>query len=90
MNLGFGDVQALLRILREREAHRDCGDARILARYRRARREEVALMQFTTDGLAHLFGSEFPAVRLMRNLGMNLLNQLPVLKRKLISHAMGK
>lgn len=90
MNLGFGDVQALLKILSEREAHRDCGDARILARYRRARSEEVALMQLTTDGLARLFGSEFPAVRLMRNVGMNLLNQLPVLKRKLISHAMGK
>lgn len=90
MNLGFGDVQDLLRILREREAHRDCGDARVLARYRRARSEEVVLMQLTTDGLARLFGSEFPAVRLMRNVGMNLLNQLPVLKRKLISHAMGK
>lgn len=90
MNLGFGDVQALLKILSEREAHRDCGDARILARYRRARSEEVALMQLTTDSLARLFGSEFPAVRLMRSVGMNLLNQLPVLKRKLISHAMGK
>lgn len=90
MNLGFGDVQALLKILSEREAHRDCGDARILARYRRARSEEVALMQLTTDGLARLFGSEFPAVRLMRGVGMNLLNKLPVLKRKLISHAMGK
>lgn len=90
MNLGFGDVQALLKILDEREAHRDCGDARLLSRYRRARSEEVALMQITTDGLARLFGSPFPAVRLARNVGMNLLNSLPVLKRKLISHAMGK
>lgn len=90
MNLGFGDVQTLLKILSEREAHRDCGDARLLGRYRRARSEEVALMQITTDGLAHLFGSPFPAVRLARNVGMNLLNSLPVLKRKLISHAMGK
>lgn len=90
MNLGFGDVQALLKILNEREAHRDCGDVRLLSRYRRARSEEVALMQITTDGLARLFGSPFPAVRLARNLGMNLLNSLPVLKRKLISHAMGK
>ncbi|MFZ6818275.1 FAD-dependent monooxygenase [Undibacterium sp. Ji22W] len=90
MNLGFGDVQGLLKILNEREAHRDCGDTRLLSRYRRARSEEVALMQITTDGLARLFGSEFPAVRLVRNVGMNLLNSLPVLKRKLISHAMGK
>ncbi|MBC3807024.1 FAD-dependent monooxygenase [Undibacterium seohonense] len=90
MNLGFGDVQVLLKILSEREAHRDCGDSRLLSRYRRARSEEVALMQITTDGLARLFGSPFPAVRLARNVGMNLLNSLPVLKRKLISHAMGK
>ncbi len=90
MNLGFGDVQSLLTILLEREPHRDCGDARLLQRYRRARREEVALMQITTDGLARLFGSQFPAVRLARNVGMNLLNRLPLLKRKLISHAMGK
>jgi ubiquinone biosynthesis UbiH/UbiF/VisC/COQ6 family hydroxylase len=90
MNLGFADVQALLKILNEREAHRDYGDTRLLSRYRRARSEEVALMQITTDGLARLFGSPFPAVRLARNLGMNLLNSLPVLKRKLISHAMGK
>ncbi|MBR7799697.1 FAD-dependent monooxygenase [Undibacterium fentianense] len=90
MNLGFGDVQALVQILTQREAYRDCGDRRLLRRYQRARSEEVALMQITTDGLARLFGSAFPAVRLVRGAGMNLLNHLPVLKRKLISHAMGK
>ena len=89
MNLGFGDVRDLLRCIRERESHRDCGDERVLSRYRRARAEEVALMQLTTDGLYHLFGSAIPAVRLVRNLGLNFLDRLPVLKRKLISHAMG-
>jgi 2-octaprenylphenol hydroxylase len=90
MNLGFADVQSLLDVLIKREAYRDCGDARVLSRYRRARSEEVALMQLTTDGLARLFGSEIPAVRLARSAGLNLLNRLPLLKRKLISHAMGK
>lgn len=89
MNLGFGDVRDLLRCIKERESHRDCGDERVLSRYRRARAEEVALMQLTTDGLYHLFGSAIPAVRLVRNLGLNFLDRLPVLKRKLISHAMG-
>jgi 2-polyprenyl-6-methoxyphenol hydroxylase-like FAD-dependent oxidoreductase len=90
MNLGFGDVQALIQILNAKEEHRDCGDARLLSRYRRARSEDVVLMQLATDGLARLFGSPFPAVRLARQVGMNLLNHFPVLKRKLISHAMGK
>ena len=90
MNLGFADVASLLAVIADREAHRDCGDQRVLNRYRRARREEVALMQITTDGLARLFGSDLAPLRMARNLGMNLLNRLPVLKRKLITHAMGK
>jgi 2-octaprenylphenol hydroxylase len=90
MNLGFGDVTSLLSQINGRESHRDCGDARVLNRYSRARREEVALMQMTTDGLARLFGSDLAPLRLARSLGMNLLNSLPVLKRKLISQAMGK
>ena len=42
MNLGFGDVRDLLRCIKERESHRDCGDERVLSRYRRACAEEVA------------------------------------------------
>lgn len=90
MNLGFGDVRDLLSVVTGRESMRDCGDERVLRRYQRMRREDVALMQWTTDGLARLFGSDLPAVRLLRSAGLNLLNQLPVLKRELISHAMGK
>ena len=90
MNLGFADVAALLNEINKREAHRDCGDQRVLNRYRRSRREEVAMMQMTTDGLARLFSSDIEPVRLARNMGLNLLNRLPVLKRKLIAHAMGK
>lgn len=90
MNLGFADVQSLLDVVTKREAYRDCGDGRVLSRYRRARSEEVVLMQVATDGLERLFGSEIPAVRLVRDVGLNLLNRLPLLKRKLITHAMGK
>jgi 2-polyprenylphenol 6-hydroxylase len=90
MNLGFGDVNELLKAVNEREAHRDCGDARVLARYNRARAEEVGLMHLTTDGLARLFGSDLEIVRFARSAGMNLLERFPLLKRKLISHAMGK
>ena len=90
MNLGFADVTCLLAQVNAREAYRDCGDQRVLNRYRRARREEVAMMQMTTDGLARLFASDLEPVRVVRKFGLNLLNRLPVLKRKLIAHAMGK
>jgi len=90
MNLGFADVAALLETLAAREAHRGLGDERLLARYARARYEDVLLMQAATDGLARLFGADIEPLRAARNLGLNLLNKFPMLKRRLVSHAMGK
>jgi ubiquinone biosynthesis UbiH/UbiF/VisC/COQ6 family hydroxylase len=90
MNLGFGDVAGLLKAIAEREEHRDYGDARVLGRYARARKEDILLMQVTTDGLERLFASDFEPLRVVRNLGLNLVDKLPVIKRKLISHALGR
>jgi ubiquinone biosynthesis UbiH/UbiF/VisC/COQ6 family hydroxylase len=90
MNLGFGDVADLLKTLASREDQRSIGDARVLARYARARKEDVLLMQLATDGLARLFGTNLEPLRMVRNLGLNLLNKLPMVKRKLISQALGK
>lgn len=90
MNLGFADVAGLIKAVSERGQHRDCGDARVLSRYARARKEDILLMQLTTDGLARLFGTDLEPVRVVRNFGLNLVNQLPVLKRRLIGHALGK
>nr|WP_315215189.1 FAD-dependent monooxygenase [uncultured Duganella sp.] len=90
MNLGFADVAQLMKTLAEREPQRGVGDDRVLARYERARKEDVLLMQLTTDGLARLFGADVEPLRVVRNFGLNLLDKLPVLKRRLISHAMGK
>ncbi|MRX10774.1 oxygenase [Pseudoduganella sp. FT25W] len=90
MNLGFGDVAQLIKTLSGREPQRGIGDQRVLARYERARKEDVLLMQVTTDGLARLFETDIEPLRVVRNFGLNLLDKLPVLKRRLISHAMGK
>lgn len=90
MNLGFGDIVDLLRIVNERETHHGVGDERVLARYARARKEDVLLMQLATDGLERLFGANLEPVRVVRNLGLNLLDKLPLVKRRLISHALGK
>jgi 2-octaprenylphenol hydroxylase len=90
MNLGFADVADLLSAVAAREEHRSIGDERVLARYARARKEDILLMQLATDGLARLFATNLEPVRIARNLGLNLLNKLPMLKRRLMSHAMGK
>jgi ubiquinone biosynthesis UbiH/UbiF/VisC/COQ6 family hydroxylase len=90
MNLGFGDVVDLLKVLAEREERRSIGDERVLARYARARKEDVLLMQVATDGLERLFSANLEPVRVIRNLGLNLLDKLPMVKRRLIAHAMGR
>jgi len=90
MNLGFGDVDSLLRVVAEREPQRDPGDARVLARYARSRKEEVLLMQLATDGLERLFGTDLEPLRVLRNAGLNLVNRLPFLKTRLAAHALGK
>jgi len=90
MNLGFADVVALLDTIAARDAHQGIGDERVLARYARARKEDVLLMQLATDGLERLFGANLEPVRVVRNFGLNLLDKLPVIKRRLIAHAMGR
>jgi 2-octaprenylphenol hydroxylase len=90
MNLGFADVVALLKALNQRGQYRSRGDARVLSNYARHRREDIFLMQLATDGLQRLFASEFEPVRIVRNFGLNLVNNLPALKRRLITHAMGR
>ena len=89
MNLGFGDVDALLRCVAQRDTHRDCGDPRVLAQFARARKEPILLMMLATDGLQRLFATDFEPLRIARNAGMSLVNLLPGVKRRLLAHAMG-
>ena len=90
MNLGFAEVVALLDCGARCEVQRSIGDARVLARYARARSEEVLLMQIATDGLARLVGSDIEPLRAVRNVGLNLLDKFPMVKHRLIGHALGK
>jgi 2-octaprenylphenol hydroxylase len=90
MNLGFADVSALLNTILQREPHRDCGDARVLGRYARARKEDIFLMQLATDGLERLFAIDFEPIGMARNIGLNLIDKLPTIKRALMSQAFGK
>jgi len=88
VNLGFGDVEALAAILRERGPVRDAGAPILLDRYARRRAGPVRAMQTVTDSLAHLFGLRAPWARAARNLGMTAVDRLPFVKRLLAEPAL--
>ncbi len=90
LNLGFGDVEALIDILVARESFRDCGDRVLLRRYERQRAAPVRAMREMTDGLARLFAWDRPEVARLRGLGMRALDRAVPLKRLLMRQAAGR
>ncbi len=89
LNLGLGDVKTLVQVLKDKEPQRLPGDLRVLARYRRRRKEAMYTMGMLTDGLHRLFAAEPAALAWGRNLGMRLLDSMPLIKRQLIRAAAG-
>ena len=87
LNLGLGDVEALVNVLAEREAFRSPGEAIVLRRYRRARAEPVLALRLVTDGLHRLFAAQSAPVAWLRNIGMSAVEKLPMMKRYLIAEA---
>ena len=87
VNLGFRDARTLAKVLIERGRRRDCGDHALLRQYECARKEDVAAMQLTTDGLQKLFNNDAVLLTRVRNLGLELVNRQPWLKNFLVQHA---
>ncbi len=87
LNLGLGDVQSLVDVVAGREPFRAAGDPMVLRRYRRARAEPVMAMRLVTDGLHRLFNAQTAPVVWLRNIGMNLVEKLPFIKRQIIGGA---
>jgi 2-octaprenylphenol hydroxylase len=88
LNLGFQDARALAATLAGRGPMRDAGDWRLLRRYERERAEPILSMDFMVDGLLRLFGSQNGTISRLRNAGLNLTGQVPVLKNLLMRRAM--
>lgn len=87
VNLGFRDVQCLVKTLAEKRQQQSCGDIMLLRRYERARKTDMMAMKSVTRGLSELFSLEHPAVQKLRNLGLSLTNQQLFLKKSLMQHA---
>ncbi|HEX5803189.1 MAG TPA: UbiH/UbiF family hydroxylase [Azospira sp.] len=89
INLGYQDARVLAETLAACQPWQDIGHLAVLGRYQRARKEEVLLLQTSTDALRRLFKTELPGLKPLRNLGMNLTNRLPLLKNMLARYALG-
>jgi 2-octaprenyl-6-methoxyphenol hydroxylase len=90
LNLGIRDVAALAELVVD--AHRlglDPGAADLLARYQRWRRVDTLTLTVVTDGLNRLFSNDIGPIKLIRDIGLGLVQQAPPLKRLLMRHAMG-
>lgn len=90
LNLGYRDVAALAQTVVE--AHRlglDIGSLTVLDGYQRWRRYDTMEMGVVTDGLNRLFANDNPALRIVRDIGLGVVDRLPRLKRLFIDKAAG-
>lgn len=90
LNLGLRDVATLVEILvGQARLGLDIGDPLALDAYERWRRVDTFVLGAITDGLNRLFSTDIAPVRLVRDLGLGLVEQLPPLKRVFMRHARG-
>lgn len=90
LNLGLRDVAALAQVVID--ASRlglDIGGDTVLEDYQRWRRFDSMALLAITDGLNRLFGTDNPAVRLSRDIGLAAVNKMPKFKGFFMEHARG-
>ena len=90
LNLGLRDVAALAEAITDAaRLGLDPGGADVLDRYQRWRRFDTLAMGIATDGLNRLFSNRSDLLRLVRDLGLGLVDRLPALKEFFIREAAG-
>ena len=90
LNMGLKDVAALAEVIVDAaRLGLDPGTANVLERYQRWRRFDTMTMGFATDGLNRLFSNRSDVLRLVRDVGLGLVERVPNLKRLMIREAAG-
>lgn len=90
LNLGVKDVAALAETMVEAmRLGADHGGGEVLERYQRWRRFDTALMAMVTDVMNRLFSNDVAPVRAMRDLGLGVVDRMPMLKDAMIARAAG-
>jgi 2-octaprenyl-6-methoxyphenol hydroxylase len=90
LNMGLRDVAALAESIADAaRLGLDPGGPDVLERYQRWRRFDTMSMGVATDGLNRLFSNKSDVLRLVRDIGLGLVERLPALKRVFIREAAG-
>jgi 2-octaprenyl-6-methoxyphenol hydroxylase len=90
LNMGLKDVAALAEVIVDAvRLGLDPGSLAVLERYQRWRRFDTMAMGVTTDGLNRLFSNRSDILRLVRDVGLGVVERLPALKRFFIREAAG-
>ncbi len=90
LNMGLRDVAALAEaVVDAARLGLDPGGAPTLERYQRWRRFDTVAMATATDGLNRLFSNRSDGLRLLRDVGLGLVDRLPAIKRMFIREAAG-
>jgi 2-octaprenyl-6-methoxyphenol hydroxylase len=90
LNMGLRDVAALAEVIVDAaRLGLDPGSASVLERYQRWRRFDTMAMGLATDGLNRLFSNRSDVLRLVRDVGLGLVDRLPGVKRLFIREAAG-
>ena len=90
LNLGLRDVAALAEAVADAaRLGLDIGGADVLDRYQRWRRFDTLTMGVATDGLNRLFSNRSDALRIVRDIGLGLVERMPRLKDMFIREAAG-
>jgi len=89
LNLGLADAACLAGVIAGREYWRSPGDEKLLRRYERARKSDVAAIGAVTDGLHGLFAQTNTPWQALRNWGMNGFSRSGLLKNWVTRQAAG-
>jgi 2-octaprenyl-6-methoxyphenol hydroxylase len=90
LNMGLKDVAALAEVIVDAvRLGLDPGSFAVLERYQRWRRFDTMAMGIATDGLNRLFSNQSDALRLVRDVGLGIVDRLPALKHLFIREAAG-
>jgi len=90
LNMGLRDVAALAEAIVDAvRLGLDPGGPDVLERYQRWRRFDTFTMGVATDGLNRLFSNRSDSLRVMRDVGLGLVERAPALKRLFIREAAG-
>jgi 2-octaprenyl-6-methoxyphenol hydroxylase len=90
-NVGVNDIKFLSSLITQNlNCGLDIGSQTLLEKYQRVRKLDAGKMVLATDGLNALFSNKILPVKIARNLGLGIVEKIPLLKKFFIGNAGGK